>query len=97
MRFTRNDSDRGATQTAGNTCLLRCTGLLSAALGRWIDAGDEAILAAWEARDALRGREVAWDGGSGVAGGVDGRGNLVVAVPGGDTVFLRAGEIHLSA
>ncbi|HWO17082.1 MAG TPA: biotin--[acetyl-CoA-carboxylase] ligase, partial [Solirubrobacterales bacterium] len=86
----------GETQTTGNRCRLRCTAVLSATLERWIDAGDEAILAAWEARNALRGREVAWDGGSGVAGGIDGRGNLVVATSGG-TVTLNAGEVHLSA
>jgi len=79
----------------------RCTGLLNGRLGRWIDAPDEAILAAWGERDALRGREVFWEGGpgksgSGIAGGVDGRGNLVVAGAGG-TVSLNAGEVHLSA
>jgi BirA family biotin operon repressor/biotin-[acetyl-CoA-carboxylase] ligase len=96
MRFTSLGSDRGATQTPGNRCLLRCTGGLSAALGRWFGAEDEAILAAWEARDALKGRRVAWDDGSGIAGGVDGRGNLVVAGTGG-TVSLNAGEVHLGA
>jgi BirA family transcriptional regulator, biotin operon repressor / biotin---[acetyl-CoA-carboxylase] ligase len=68
--------------------------VLSGELGRWVDAEDEAILAAWEARDALRGLEVAWDGGSGIARGVDSRGSLVVAIPDG-TVSLSAGEVHL--
>jgi BirA family biotin operon repressor/biotin-[acetyl-CoA-carboxylase] ligase len=71
--------------------------VLSARLGRWIDAENDEILAAWRARDALEGREVSWDGGSGVAGGVDGRGNLVVIAPGGDRIALNAGEVHLSA
>ncbi len=56
----------------------------------------ETILAAWRRRDALRGREVAWDGGSGVADGVDDRGGLVVVVPGGDRVVLDSGEVHLT-
>jgi BirA family biotin operon repressor/biotin-[acetyl-CoA-carboxylase] ligase len=68
---------------------------LSARLGHWIDAENDEILAAWRERDALEGREIGWDGGSGVAGGVDSRGHLVVATPGG-TVLLDAGEVHLS-
>lgn len=93
---TATPRELGATQTTGNRYLLRCTALLSAALGRWIDAEDAAILVAWEQRDALRGREVAWGDGSGVARGVDGRGNLIVATSSGP-VSLNAGEIHLSA
>jgi BirA family biotin operon repressor/biotin-[acetyl-CoA-carboxylase] ligase len=64
-------------------------------LAHWVDAEDETILAAWRARDALNGREVSWDGGSGIAGGVDSRGNLIVATATG-SVTLNAGEIHLS-
>ena len=56
---------------------------------------DEAILAAWRERDALRGREISWDGGSGVADGVDERGDLLVVTAGGDRVVLGAGEVHL--
>ena len=40
-------------------------------------------VAAWRERDALRGREVAWAAGSGLAAGVDGAGRLVVELPGG--------------
>ena len=69
--------------------------VLGAYLTRWVDADADAILAAWRERDALRGHEVTWDGGSGIAGGVDGRGNLVVVAPGGDRVVLNAGEVHL--
>lgn len=65
-------------------------------LGRWVEADEQTILAAWRERDALRGREVAWEGGSGVADGVDGRGRLAVVVPAGDRVLLGAGEVHLS-
>jgi len=91
----------GATFCPPITGTKRCTKMLSAALGRWIEGDDEAILAAWGERDALRGREVFWesgrgDDGSGVAGGVDGRGNLIVAGAGG-AVTLSAGEVHLGA
>jgi BirA family biotin operon repressor/biotin-[acetyl-CoA-carboxylase] ligase len=72
---------------------------LDAALGRWVEAEQDAILDEWRARDALRGREVSWDedseeGGSGIADGVDDRGRLVVVIAGGRTV-LGAGEVHL--
>jgi BirA family biotin operon repressor/biotin-[acetyl-CoA-carboxylase] ligase len=67
---------------------------LDAALDRWVEADNEEILSAWRARDTLRGREIAWDEGSGVADGVDERGNLLVVVD-GDRVALGAGEVHL--
>ena len=54
------------------------------------------VLFAWRERDALRGREVSWEGGSGVADGVDDRGYLVVLTPGGDRVAVGAGEVHLT-
>ena len=57
---------------------------LNEQLDRWVDAGADAVLSAWRARDALRDREVAWAEGSGVAAGVDDRGNLLVRVAGGD-------------
>jgi BirA family biotin operon repressor/biotin-[acetyl-CoA-carboxylase] ligase len=64
-------------------------------LGGWAEAGAEEILAAWRERDALRGRRVAWEGGSGVADGVDDLGRLAVLVPGGERVLLGAGEVQL--
>ncbi|HEV7770282.1 MAG TPA: biotin--[acetyl-CoA-carboxylase] ligase [Solirubrobacterales bacterium] len=70
----------------------------AAALGRhlspWLEASPDQILAAWRQRDVLRGREVSWDSGSGVADGVDDRGYLVVVTPGG-RVAVGAGEVHL--
>ena len=68
---------------------------LSARLGRWLEAEEEEILAAWRQRDALRGREVAWEGGSGIADGIDERGYLVV-IAGGERVTVGAGEVHLT-
>lgn len=69
--------------------------VLSAALNRWVEADPEAILASWRSRDALRGREISWDGGSGVADGVEDSGDLVVVAAGGDRIVLGAGEVHL--
>ncbi len=69
--------------------------VLSRHLDHWVWAEDEAILAEWRRRDGLRGREVSWEDGSGVAGGIDDRGNLIVVVPGGDRISLGAGEVQL--
>jgi len=70
--------------------------VLSRHLDRWVNAEPDAVLAAWRTRDALRGREVAWEGGSGVADGIDDRGYLVVVTPGGDRIAVGAGEVHLT-
>jgi BirA family biotin operon repressor/biotin-[acetyl-CoA-carboxylase] ligase len=75
---------------------------LREALGRWTTAGPGEVVAAFEARDALRGREIAWDGaggtgtqGDGVADGIDDRGNLVVVSGTGERLSLGAGEVSL--
>jgi BirA family biotin operon repressor/biotin-[acetyl-CoA-carboxylase] ligase len=67
---------------------------LNGQLALWVDAPREQVLAAWRSRDALLGREIAWDGGAGVADGIEDSGDLVV-VAGGDRVVLGAGEVHL--
>lgn len=69
--------------------------VLSRHLDHWVWAGDKEVLAEWRRRDGLRGREVAWEDGSGVADGIDDRGNLVVVTPGGGRVSLGAGEVRL--
>lgn len=69
---------------------------LNTRLAYWIEEEPGTVLAAWRGRDALRGREVAWDGGSGVADGVDERGSLLVIAPGGERLALSAGEVHLA-
>lgn len=69
---------------------------LNGRLERWLAADEDEVLGAWRERDALRGREVTWDGGSGVAEGVDERGFLLVRVADGDRVALGAGEVHLT-
>ena len=54
----------------------------------------EAALSALRARDALLGAEVRWEGGEGVAAGIDADGGLRVTTDAGDRV-LSAGEVHL--
>jgi BirA family transcriptional regulator, biotin operon repressor / biotin---[acetyl-CoA-carboxylase] ligase len=70
---------------------------LSEALGRWVEADSEAILAQWRERDTLLGREVSWERGSGVAEGIDERGYLLVRLADGDRVALGAGDVHLTS
>jgi BirA family biotin operon repressor/biotin-[acetyl-CoA-carboxylase] ligase len=68
---------------------------LLAALTRALALDSATLLEAYRGRDALRGREISWTGGSGVADGIDGTGRLVVALPGGGHTALDAGEVHL--
>ncbi len=69
--------------------------VLSRHLDRWVAADRDAILSAWRCRDTLRGREVSWNGGSGVADGIEDSGDLVVVAAGGERIVLGAGEVHL--
>lgn len=71
-------------------------GALSERLEMWLQADPETVLGAWRTRDALCGREVSWDKGSGVADGVDERGFLLVRLADGDRVALGAGDVHLT-
>lgn len=77
---------------------------LNRALDRWTAAPHDEILAAWRSRDALRGREISWQGVGGaaddeslrgVAEGIDDSGDLLVRGVDGDLVALGAGEVHL--
>jgi BirA family biotin operon repressor/biotin-[acetyl-CoA-carboxylase] ligase len=83
---------------------------LLGALERRLGEPSQATLQAWRARDALRGREIAWgtDGAErssrpgaapsgGRADGIDGAGRLIVALPDGGRTTLSAGEVHLVA
>jgi BirA family biotin operon repressor/biotin-[acetyl-CoA-carboxylase] ligase len=65
------------------------------ALQRALALDSAALLDAYRARDALRGREVSWAGGAGIADGIDGTGRLVVTLAGGGHTALDAGEVHL--
>ena len=59
-------------------------------------ASPAATLDVWRSRDALRGREITWNGGSGVADGIDADGRLRVRT-GDGVASLDAGEVHLGA
>ncbi len=86
-----------AVAPAGSpTTPLTATAVLNRHLAHWVDADPDTVLAAWRERDALRGREVAWEGGSGVADGVDDRGYLLVVTTSGDRIAVGAGEVHLT-
>jgi BirA family transcriptional regulator, biotin operon repressor / biotin---[acetyl-CoA-carboxylase] ligase len=89
------DLRQPATSLGGNVTPEAARQILNTHLSEWVTADEETILAEWRRRDALRGRGVAWEGGSGVADGIDGRGNLVVVLPGGGRVSLGAGEVQL--
>ena len=71
-------------------------------LGVWVDADRDRVLAEFRARDALRGREIGWVGtgsegqdGTGVADGIDDRGNLMVSAE-GERLALGSGEVSLT-
>lgn len=66
---------------------------LLAALARRLADPPSTTLQEWRARDALRGREISWEGGHGQAEGIDGEGRLIVARPDGTRTELDAGEV----
>jgi BirA family transcriptional regulator, biotin operon repressor / biotin---[acetyl-CoA-carboxylase] ligase len=88
-RAVENPSYRRITNSAREA--------LSGRLEEWLAAEEATVLAAWRERDALRGREVGWAKGSGVAEGIDERGYLVVRLADGDRVALGAGDVHLTS
>jgi BirA family transcriptional regulator, biotin operon repressor / biotin---[acetyl-CoA-carboxylase] ligase len=72
-------------------------------LGLWVDESPGRVLEEFAARDALRGREIRWEGagasspaGTGRAEGIDDRGNLLVATDDGRRLSLGAGEVQLA-
>ena len=76
-------------------------GALDEALDRWVDAEPARVRREFERRDALVGRAIGWEGGpdelgrSGVAAGIDDRGNLLVRGSGGELCSLGSGEVSL--
>jgi len=74
---------------------------MNEALSAWVGAPAERVLDEFRARDALAGREIAWEGagdegsGSGRAEGIDERGNLLIVTSRGKRVALGAGEVSL--
>jgi BirA family biotin operon repressor/biotin-[acetyl-CoA-carboxylase] ligase len=85
-----------ATSLSSDPTVAAARRALDERLGAWVGAEGAAVLRAWEERDALRGREISWEGGAGVADGVSEAGDLLVVTAGGDRVALGAGEVHLS-
>jgi BirA family transcriptional regulator, biotin operon repressor / biotin---[acetyl-CoA-carboxylase] ligase len=67
---------------------------LVSALDAWLSRPLPEVLAAWRARDALRGETVRWQNGSGKGAGIDESGALLVDTASG-RVALQAGEVHL--
>lgn len=67
---------------------------LLAGLERWVGASEPDVVAAWRQLDALLGDPIAWNGGEGVAAGIDASGALLVDTADG-RVALDAGEVHL--
>jgi BirA family biotin operon repressor/biotin-[acetyl-CoA-carboxylase] ligase len=69
---------------------------LIARLDHWLASDADSIVKAWRKRDALRGREISWADGEGIAEGIDLHGNLIVAHHDNTTSTLTAGEVHLA-
>ena len=74
-----------------------------ARLDERVSAPVDGVVAEFEARDALRGRQVRWTGaggeegeGSGIADGIDERGNIVVVTADGERLSLGSGEVTLT-
>jgi BirA family transcriptional regulator, biotin operon repressor / biotin---[acetyl-CoA-carboxylase] ligase len=88
LRERATSLDSGASPEEARQILDRC-------LNRWVGADTGGVLEAWRERDALKGREISWDGGAGVADGIEDSGNLVVLGAGGERLVLGAGEVHL--
>jgi BirA family transcriptional regulator, biotin operon repressor / biotin---[acetyl-CoA-carboxylase] ligase len=65
-----------------------------ASLSEWLPRPTASVVDAWRERDALWGRPVRWEDGSGVGRGVDETGALLVDTAAG-RVALQAGEVHL--
>ena len=86
----------GGLPPGGAPGVRRALMALNETLGRWLEAGDDEVLSAYRARDALCGRRISWEGGQGVAEEIDERGHLVVEKDDGERVALGAGEVHLA-
>jgi BirA family biotin operon repressor/biotin-[acetyl-CoA-carboxylase] ligase len=67
---------------------------IAASLEDWLTRPAGEVLEAWQELDGLRGRSVSWNGGEGVASGVDEGGALLVRTAAG-MVALDAGEVRL--
>lgn len=87
---------RGRVTSVGHGASIRsATSALNQAVGRRLELPVEETLGEFSDRDALRGRQVAWDEGIGAAAGIDSSGNLLVESRVGCLTALNAGEVHL--
>ncbi len=76
----------------------RVRALLLERLGHWLAAPADDAMAAYRERDALAGREIAWNGGRGTALGVADDGRLRVRrADDGEELLLDAGEVHIGS
>jgi len=96
LRWPATSIGQGVTSTAALTSI-------NERLGFWVDAAPGRVLEEFAARDALRGREIHWEGagpdfpsGAGRAEGIDDRGNLLVTTDDGQRLSLGAGEVQLA-
>jgi BirA family biotin operon repressor/biotin-[acetyl-CoA-carboxylase] ligase len=85
-----------ATSLGRGVTFKQAIAALNEGVGRWLAAPVAETLEAFTARDALKGRQVRWGEGEGVAAGIDRQGNLLVESPVGCLATLNAGEVHLS-
>ena len=87
--------DRAATLGLETADIEPTLGRLRTLLERWLSASDGEVLDAIRNRDALLGRPVRWEQGSGTGAGIDDAGRLLVELPDGSRTALDAGEVHL--
>jgi BirA family biotin operon repressor/biotin-[acetyl-CoA-carboxylase] ligase len=92
-----------ATSVGGGATVEDLRRALCDQLEAWVDAPADRVLAAYRGRDALLGRQITWDGGSGttpsgagIVEGVDDAGSLVALTPAGGRVALGSGEVQLA-
>jgi BirA family biotin operon repressor/biotin-[acetyl-CoA-carboxylase] ligase len=97
LRWPATSVGQGVTSAAALAAL-------NERLDVWVDAPPGRVLGEFAARDALRGREIHWEGagagcpsGAGRAEGIDDHGNLLVTTEDGQRLGLGAGEVQLAA
>ena len=86
--------DRAGTLGLRAACVEPVLAELLARIKQWRSAPDGEVLEELRARDALRGRELRWEAGSGIGAGIGADGRLLVDTEQG-RVALDAGEVHL--
>ncbi|HEX8976556.1 MAG TPA: biotin--[acetyl-CoA-carboxylase] ligase [Solirubrobacteraceae bacterium] len=94
--FPEELRDRAVSLGLGPEAIEPTLRRLLTALEVWLAAPPEAVLDAVRSRDALRGREIHWAGGTGQAAGIDADGRLLILTADGLRA-LDAGEVHLGS